>query len=267
MSASILDRPPPEPSRRIPYGADASQFGDLRFPAGSGPWPVVVLIHGGYWRARYELAYFGHAAEALMAAGLATWNIEYRRLGNGGGWPGTFQDVGVAVDHLRALAGEHALDLTRVVTLGHSAGGHLALWAAGRPRIPKGSPLWTAEPLPIAGVVALAGICDLCQAWELNLSDGVADQVMGGGPATQPERYAAACPTDLLPLGVRQTLIHGTADDSVPFALSRDYAAAARTAGDPVELITLEGADHFGIVDPQAPEWQVTLEAVQRLAS
>jgi acetyl esterase/lipase len=266
MSEHILDRPAPLADERIAYGGDTSQVGDLRLPASGGPWPVVVVIHGGYYRARYGLDYMGHAAAALTTRGLATWNIEYRRLGNpGGGWPGTFMDVGAAVDVLRTLGARYQLNLTRVVTLGHSAGGQLALWAAGRHRIPASSPLHASDPLPIAGAISLAGVCDLRVGWRLRLSGGVIGQLMGGSPTDQPDRYTAASPADLLPLGVPQALIHGTADDDVPYALSRDYAAAATAAGDHAELIALDGVGHFELVDPTTSRWRTVQDATLRL--
>jgi acetyl esterase/lipase len=262
----ILDRPAPTADARIAYGPDRFQFADLRLPAGAGPHPVVLGIHGGYWRARYGLEYFGHVCAALTATGAATWNIEYRRLGNrGGGWPGTFLDVGLALDHLRTLAQTHSLDLSRVVAIGHSAGGQLALWAAGRQRIPVGSDLHATTPLPLRGAVALAGVCDLRQAWALRLSDGVTNQLMGGAPERWPARYAAASPAELLPLGIPQVLIHGTADENVPYALSRDYQAAALAAGDVATLITLPGAGHFAIVDPMSREWPQVVAAIRPL--
>jgi acetyl esterase/lipase len=262
----ILERPAPPADARIAYGPDDQQFGDLRLPAGPGPYPVVVAIHGGYWRARYGLEYFGHVCAALAQSGVATWNIEYRRLGNPvGGWPGTFADVAQAVDYLRALAPRHALDLARVVALGHSAGGHLALWAAARHRLPGDHPLRGAAPLPLAGVVALAGVCDLRQAWALRLSDGVVRPFLGGAPDDVPDRYAAASPAELLPLGVPQALVHGTADPNVPYVVSRDYAARASAAGDAATLITLSGAGHFEMVDPETPEWRTALGATLRL--
>lgn len=227
---------------------------------------MVIAIHGGYWRARVELDYFGHLCAALARAGVATWNVEYRRLGNaGGGWPGTFADVACAVDHLRALAPTHALDLARVVALGHSAGGHLALWAAARHRLPADHPLRGEEPLPLAGVVALAGVCDLRQAWELRLSDAVVRLFMGGTPDEVLERYAAGSPAELLPLGVPQVLFHGTADLDVPYVVSRDYQARATAAGDDATLLTLTGSGHFEMVDPETPEWRLVQDATLRL--
>jgi acetyl esterase/lipase len=266
VSEHILERPTPPADERIPYGPDAFQYGDLRLPGAGAPWPVVVLIHGGYYRARYGLHYFGHAAAALTALGIATWNVEYRRLGNpGGGWPTTFHDVGAAVDALRVLAPRFGLDLARVAALGHSAGGHLALWAAGRQRIIAESALHVADPLALAGAVALAGVCDLREGWRLRLSGGVIVQLMGGSPAEHPERYAAASPAALLPLGVPQMLLHGTADADVPYALSRDYAASAQAASDPVELITLDSVGHFELVDPTSAVWSAVADATLRL--
>src|SRR5262245_60200302 len=140
------------------------QFGELRLPGGDGPHPVVIAIHGGFWKAAYGLDHIGPVCEALAGAGVATWNLEYRRIGNpGGGWPGTLEDVALGAGHLREIAGEHRLDLKRVVVVGHSAGGHLALWLAGRGR---------SRDMPLRGVVSLAGVADLRLAWELRLSNG-----------------------------------------------------------------------------------------------
>ncbi len=266
MSQEIIDRPAPPADERIAYGPEHEQFGDLRLPTGDGPFPVVIGIHGGYWRNRYGLGYFGHVCATLAARGVATWNVEYRRLGDaGGGWPGTLLDVGAAADALRTLAPTYPLDLTRVVALGHSAGGHLACWLAGRARIPVESALHSADPLPLSGAVTLAGVLDLRRAWELRLSENVTEQLLGGTPDSVPERYAAASPYDLLPLGVRQVLVHGTADDSVPYEIGERYAARARQVGDGVELITLPRAGHFELVDPQSAEWPLVERAVLRL--
>ena len=257
---------------RTAYGSDPQQFGELRLPAGAGPHPVVLLLHGGYWRARYDLAYFGHAAADLTAHGYATWNLEYRRVGNpGGGWPGMFQDVAAGMDHLRTLATSHPLDLDRVVLLGHSAGGQLALWLAARAHISPESALYTAGRTPYAptpkAAVSLAGVLDLRQASARHLSNNAAHELLGGPPEQFPDRYAAASPAELLPLGVPAILIHGTADSNVPYALSHDYAQAARAAGDAVELVTLPGVGHFEIVDPRAPQWEMVVQAVERASA
>lgn len=268
-SEDILDRAAPPADIRLAYGPAQSQFGELRLVkgAGAGPFPVVVAIHGGYWRARYGLDHLGHACAALTTAGFATWSVEYRRVGEaGGGWPGTLEDVAEAIDFLRDLARDHPLDLGRVVAMGHSAGGHLALWAAGRHRIPPRSRLQMDDPLPLRGVVSLAGVCDLRRAWGLGLSDGAAAQLMGGTPAQVPERYAGASPAELLPLGVPQALVHGTADADVPFEISAGYHSRAMAAGDSAELISLPGAGHFEIVNPDTREWQTVIAAVRRLA-
>lgn len=266
MSGSILDVPAPRADARIPYGAGEYHFGDLRLPRGAGPYPVAIVIHGGYWRARYDLEHIGHLCAALTRAGLATWSLEYRRLGNpGGGWPGTFLDVAAGADYLRQLAGSFPLDLAQVVAVGHSAGGHLAAWLAGRHHIAPASPLHAEHPLPLRGVAPLAGVLDLQRADELRLSAGVTGELMGGAPDQYPDRYAAASPAALLPLGVRQILLHGTADEDVPYAISRDYVAAAQAAGDDAELVTLPGAGHFEVIDPRSAEWPQVERAVLRL--
>jgi acetyl esterase/lipase len=261
----ILTAKPPPADLRLAYGPDALQFGELRLPPGAGPHPVAIVIHGGFWRAAYDLTHIGHLAAALTAAGVATWTIEYRRIGNpGGGWPGTFRDVAAAADALRILAPGHALDLSRVVSIGHSAGGHLALWLAGRGRVPAGHPLHTADPLPLRRAVGLAAVSDLRMGWELRLSNGVVETFLGGSPDAVPERYAVASPAALLPLGVPQVLIHGTEDDTVPFAISEVYRDLAVALDDPVTLVPLPGLEHFAPIDPESTAWPVVLDAVKR---
>ncbi len=268
MQPDILTLPPPEADLRLPYGANPLQFGDLRLPAGPGPHPVVVVVHGGYWRAAYDLTHVGHMAAALTALGMATWTVEYRRLGNdGGGWPGTFHDVAAATDSLHALAQGRHLDLTRVVALGHSAGGHLALWLAARHRIPPADALSSPQPLALRGVVALAPVADLMQAWDLRLSDGVVRELMGGTPQEHPARYATASPAALLPLGLPQILIHGVGDRHVPYIVSQHYRRAALARGDDVTLVTPPRADHFALIDPRSQDWPTVSAAVARLLS
>lgn len=265
-SEDILTLPAPQADVRIPYARDKWCFGDLRLPHSGGPHPVVVALHGGYWRARYGPDYMGHLCAALTAMGAATWNVEYRRLGNrGGGWPGTLLDVARAADHLRELAGQYSLDLTRVVAIGHSAGGQLAFWLAGRNRVPAGSAVAAGNPLPLAGAVSLAGVLDLRRGFELRLSDDVIRQFLGGPPDEHPDRYDAASPIELAPLGVRQILIHGSEDETVPYEISHRYYDAARARGDDVELVTLPGVGHFEIVDPRTRAWPLVVTAVRSL--
>ena len=273
------NRPSSIKTSRLAYGPDYLQFGELYLPGEPGPHPTVILIHGGYWRARYGLDLMTGLAEDLAARGYTAWNIEYRRVGDpGGGWPGTLLDVALAADYLRILATTYALDLQRVVSIGHSAGGHLALWLAARPRIAHDSPLAgshitlpgsdnneTATPLALAGAISLAGVVDLEMAWQFNLSNGAVVDLLGGGFTDVPERYAAASPAAMLALEVPQVLIHGTNDASVPLQVSQAYVAAARAVNDPVTYIELKGVDHFDVIDPHTTAWAFTVEALQKL--
>jgi acetyl esterase/lipase len=261
MTPQELTAVPARPAdMRVEYGADSNQFGELRIPVGRGPHPVVVLIHGGCFKAAYaSLRDLGPMGDALKLQGIATWNVEYRRLGQpGGGWPGTHQDVGRAVDQLRGLAEAYRLDLNRVVIVGHSAGGHLAMWAASRSRIPSSSALYVNNPLKVQGVVDLAGPVDLSaniDGYESLCKDTVITSLLGGTPATVPERYAQASPRSLLPLGVPQVLILGQYEEFVPLALAQEYVAAARQAGDSVQLEVIPGVGHFEIASPRARTW------------
>ena len=258
------------PDHRIAYGEDSSNYGELRLPAGSGPHPVVVLIHGGCFKAAYattrDLAPMG---DALKDAGIATWNVEYRRVGQpGGGWPGTYLDVGRAVDHLRSLAREYPLDLSRVVILGHSAGGHLAMWSAARSRVPASSPLHVENPLAVRGVIDLAGPLDLTAnipGYEALCRDSVITSLMGGSPASVGERYSQASPIKLLPLGVPQVLIWGTQEDFVPRPFVDSYVEQATRAGDRVRLIVIPGAGHFETANPRASTWPRVEGAIRSL--
>lgn len=256
----LLARPRPDADRRIAYGADPLQFGELWLPKGAGPHPAVVLIHGGCWRADLPgLELMDYVADDLRARGMAVWNIEYRRIGHaGGGYPGTFQDVAAAADHLRTLAGPHGLDLGRVALSGHSAGGHLAVWALARPRLPRTSPLFAADPLAARGVVSLAGIVDLA-AYHADGPDacggpGTIDALVGAR-ARKGEVYADTSPPTMLPLGGRQVLVSGELDPIVPSRFGAAYGAAAQAAGDAACVIDLPQAGHFELIDPTAPAW------------
>ena len=252
---------------RLAYGEDQFQFGELYLPDGQGPYPVAILIHGGYWRARYGLDLMNGLAEDLAARGIAAWNIEYRRVGNpGGGWPGTFLDVARATDYLREIATTYKLNLNRIVPIGHSAGGHLALWLAARPRIPAESPISPREqPLALSGAISLAGVLDLKLAYELHLSSDAVVELLGAGPSEVPERYAATSPAALLPLGVPQVLIHGTADEHVPIQVSQGYAAAARAAGDAIDYFEPAGVDHFDVINAGTEVWRLTVGKLEAL--
>lgn len=270
MKARHQQRP-----RRLAYGPGPLQFGELRVPNGPGPHPGVILIHGGFWRAQYGYALMDGLADDLAARGIASWNIEYRRVGDpGGGWPNTLLDVAAAADHLLTLAPRYALDLKRIAAIGHSAGGHLALWLAGRSHLSKVGPLASAagplkagerQRIPLAGVISLAGVNDLALGWRLDLGDNAVGALLGGSPDEVPERYAAVSPAALLPLGLPQVLVHGTADNRVPLRLSQEYAQAASAAGDQVNLIELAGADHFALIAPHSVAWARTVEALQDL--
>lgn len=254
---------------RLAYGSQACQFGELYLPAGPGPHPVAILIHGGYWRALYGLALMNELGCDLAGRGIAAWNIEYRRVGNpGGGWPGTFLDVACAADALRELAGAYNLDMRRIVSLGHSAGGHLAFWLAARAHIPANSaigPQQEREPLALAGAISLAGVLDLTLAYHLHLSNDAVVELLGASPGERPARYAEASPAALLPLGLPQVLIHGTGDEHVPIQVSQEYAAAARAAGDPLVFLEPADVDHFEVIQAGTAVWALTVQHLEQL--
>jgi acetyl esterase/lipase len=237
------------------YGPGPDRFGELWRPASPGPWPVVALLHGGFWRAGRTLELMRPLAADLAGRGFAAWNLEYRRVGQpGGGWPGTCEDVAAGLDHLAGLAAQAPLDLDRLVVAGHSAGGHLALWSAARAGLPPGAPGAAPRVIPWLAV-SLAGVCDLHAGAADGIGEGAVAGFLGATPEQAPERYRLASPRSRLPLGVRQLLVHGDADTRVPVEQSRAYAAAAAAAGDPVELVELAGVDHMAVIDPASPAW------------
>jgi len=272
LSASDIPRlPSTPPTARIAYGPAPQQFADLRLPADSpAARPVVVILHGGCWREYADTAYTAPLASALVREGWATWNVEYRGVHQpGGGWPGTLLDAGAGIDALRKAAPDYRLDLARVVAIGHSAGGHLALWAATRARTPASSPLSGSNPLPLLGVVSMAGIADLAAFYEYGqgpCGDGL-PRLMGGPPASHPDRYAAASPFERLPLGVPHVLLWGALDRIVPRDLFAAYEAAARQAGDRVESITIDGVGHHEFGSPSGPAYEALVSAINRLLS
>jgi len=252
MSASdVVDLPQPEPDHRLSYGEDPLQFGELRLPEGEGPFPVVIVIHGGCWLAEYDLGYMSAFADALTSAGVATWSIEYRRVGDeGGGWPGTFQDVADAADFLLEIALKHNLDLDQTAVVGHSAGGHLALWLAGRKWLDADDPLRGEGPLALNGVVALAGIPDLAAYAAPDGCGSAVSGLLGGEPGEVVDRVQRASPIAMVPLGVTQALVIGEHDPIVPKTQADSFVDAARQMGDSVAVTTILGAGHFELVDP-----------------
>jgi len=264
MSASdALELPRPEPDHRIAYGDDPLQFGELRIPEGEGPFPVAIVIHGGCWLAEYDLGYMSAFADALTATGVATWSIEYRRVGNeGGGWPGTFQDVADAADYLLEIALEHELDMDQVAAVGHSAGGHLALWLAGRKWLDGEDPLRGEGPLALNGVVALAGIPDL-EAYAAPEGCGAAvSGLLGGEPDEVADRIQRASPIQLVPFGIDVAMVIGSRDPIVPASQARNFEEAARQMGDVVEVIEIGGAGHFELVDPSRGGFEIIRDTV-----
>jgi acetyl esterase/lipase len=259
QSEDILTSKPPNADLRLTYGSDPNQFVDVRIPAGQGPHLVVFFIHGGYWRAQYDLTYAGHLCQALKKAGVATWNVEYRRVGNpGGGWPGTFEDVRSAYRKLLgtsevAKTASPPLDLKRVCVAGHSAGGQLALCLA-------------AHEASVTRVVSLAGVLDLRRGWELHLSNDAVSSFLGGPPADVPDHYREASPAEQPIPHAIQNIIHGTADTSVPYDISKNYAERKKKSGEHVELITLPDIGHFEIVDPGSAVWSKVQEIFLSLA-
>ena len=236
------------------YGSHFHQLADLVLPAGDGPFPVAVVLHGGFWREQHSLDLTDDLARDLARRGFAAWNVEFRRVGevSEGGYPTTLEDVAAAID---ALAGLDApLDLGRVVAVGHSAGGQLALWAAAR----------EAPAVSLVGAVAQAGVSDLREADRLQLGEGATAAFMGGHADDVPERYADASPVERLPLRVPQLLVHGEADARVPADMSRRYAEAARAADDEVELVLRPGEDHFVHLEPAGGAWADVVRWLER---
>ena len=253
-----MDVPLPDSSSplRIAYGDDPLQFGDLYLPDAAGAadgLPVVVLIHGGFWRNRYGLDLMVPLADDLVGRGYAAWNIEYRRVGDaGGGWPGTLTDVAAAVDRLATLSPEHGLDLGRVAIVGHSAGGHLALWSAGRTAIAAGSP--GADPTVVPVVAIGQGpVVGLASAAEAGLGGGAVVDFLGGPPESHPDRYLVATPS--LSAGPAMLAVVGSADDIVPPPFSVDTAQPGA-----VEVVTVDGADHFDLIDPSHAAWSAVVD-------
>lgn len=268
--AQYSTRSQPHAEILVPYGDDPSQFVEVWLPAGEGPHPVVVMIHGGCWTASVaSLSIMNELSDDLRKRGIAVWNIEYRRVDQpGGGYPGTFQDVAAAVDTLRDKAELYRLKLDKVVAAGHSAGGHLALWAAARPSLPATSVLHSADPQWIDAVVSIAGLADL-QA--LNAPDihGCGPEpiaaLIGSPSPERPDVYADTSPAALLPIGVTQISIHADKDAIAPAKVGEAYTAKARKAGDAAEFVTIKDAGHFELIAVEAQGWKTVAARIEAL--
>ncbi len=288
--SDVLSRPSRSPDLVLTYGEGEDRVADVRIPADVhvpagvrlppdgrevsgmplGRSPLVIFFHGGFWRATYDRAHAGPLGEAFADSGFVVCTPEYRRVGQaGGGWPGTFEDVTAAVAVLPELvadATEGLTDGSQVVLAGHSAGGHLALWAAAQ-QSPAARPASAAGPALDArghrglAVVSLAGVCDLASAYRQGLGSGAAGELMGGGPELYPARYAIADPMNLTPIGAPITLVHGTGDDRVPWHQSWDFAAKAQASGDDVTCTRIDGGGHFDVIDPLSAAWPTVLAA------
>jgi acetyl esterase/lipase len=270
----ILLRPAPAADHRIFYGVGPSQFGDLWIPPEprKAALPLVVLFHGGWWNAQYGLGYGGHLCAALKREGIAAWSVEYRRVGEpGGGWPGTFQDAADGLDFVDALAKSYPLDRSRVIAMGHSAGGHLAFWAAGRHHVDPYSEVYRPPKIALRGAIALAGAVDLRMTIDLAGHFTFAHDrqevyaLMSGPPEQLADRYSAGNPGDLLPFHVPQVLIQGSDDDQIPPELPSRWAEKSRRAGDSATVHMIPSADHFDVVDPESHAWKTVLDSVRKM--
>jgi acetyl esterase/lipase len=247
-SDDILTLRPPPYDVRLTYGSDPNQFLDLRLPKGAGDSPLVINIHGGFWRAKYNLDHAGHLCAALTAKGLATANLEYRRVGSeGGGWPGTFADIRSAYSYLLQNARQHKVDQSRIVVMGHSSGGQLALCLAAQER-------------GVKRVVSLAGVVNLKRAYELHLSNDAVAEFLQGTPREVPDHYREADPMQLAIPQAQQQLVQGSADDTVPPVFASDYVAAKQNRTgkekEDVHLLEIPGAGHFDLIDPRTEAWK-----------
>jgi acetyl esterase/lipase len=265
--ASYLALSGPAPSATFAYGSAPSQYAELFLPRGAGPFPVAVLVHGGCWTREFGgITQLRNVAGALAARGIAAWNVEYRRVDEpGGGYPGTYQDMNAALSMLAQQAQRYPIDLNRLVAVGHSAGGQLVQWMAGRPRIPNTSPLYLPDPLPVRKVVSLGGLADLRREQDLIKSscDREIGQLTGAPGDQRPDVFSDTNAGDLLPNGSRTILVTGELDRISPPRAAHDFAARARKAGDAAEVVILPGASHYDEVAASSASWPLVLDAIE----
>lgn len=254
----IVRMPIQAPTAIFHYGKEKLQYGELRMPSGKGPFPLVIIIHGGCWLSQMATTkIMSPLATAITKEGIATWSIEYRGVDvPGGRWPGTYNDANAGIQYINKIAKKYNLDLNKVIILGHSAGGELALWEAAKTK------------LPIRGVIDLSGPGNLPEFYPLQMHTCGADvvtQLMHGSPTQNPSNYKKGSPSELLPLGVKQILITGAEDIDVPSYLAQSYAQAAQKAGDTVQFIEVKNAAHFEMVSPSSTAWPVVNKAILEL--
>jgi acetyl esterase/lipase len=258
----------PAPTATIAYGSAPSQFAELFRPSGPGPFPVVVLVHGGCWTVQFGgIRQMHNVAGALAARGIAVWNVEYRRADeDGGGYPGTYLDINAALDSLAAQAGKYQLDTSRLVAMGHSAGGQLVQWMAGRSRIAPSSVLYQAKPLAVHQVISLGGLADLRREKELIQHSCGRDtaQLAGLPSAARPDVFSDTSAAELIPNGSRTVLITGELDTISPPRAAYAYAALAQAAGDQAEVVILPGASHYDEIAASSPAWQLILPVIEQ---
>ena len=265
----LVKRPHPQATTTIEYGTDPLQKVDLWVPEGKGEFPVVVMVHGGCWQTAVANRHLmDWVAEDLRQDGIAVWNIEYRGVDRpGGGYPGTFTDVAAATDQLTAVAAKYHFNTRRIVAVGHSAGGHLALWLAGRPKLPKTSPLHTANPLPISHVISLGGLPDL-EATATSPDNGCGCEVVAKLIGTgRPDPYADTSVPRLFPLGVAQELVNGREDKIIPGRMATDYTDKAKAAGDPVTLHIMPDTGHVELIAPESAAWREAKRLIKKALS
>ncbi|MDO8439342.1 MAG: alpha/beta hydrolase [Telluria sp.] len=257
----------PPPTATFAYGSAPSQFAELFLPAGAGPFPVVVLVHGGCWTVQFGgIRQMHNVAGALAARGIAVWNVEYRRHDEeGGGYPGTYLDLNAALDRLAAEAPKHRLDTSRMVAMGHSAGGQLVQWLAGRGRIAPSSPLFQATPFPVRHVISLGGLADLRAEQALIKSSCGRDiaQLAGSPSAQRPDVFSDTSAAELIPNGSRTVLITGALDTISPPRAAYAYAARAQAAGDAATVLILPNASHYDEVAASSPAWPLVLREIE----
>lgn len=251
---------------RIAYGKNEFQFAELRLPETEGLKPVAIVVHGGCYLSKHSFDYMNELSDAITDIGFATWNLEYRRVGNpGGGWPLTFLDVADGTDHLRHIAEKYTLNLDQTIVVGHSSGGQLGIWLAGRDKISSTSELYRPAPLPIQTSVALAPVADIARRYRQENCDNSAEKLMGGSPGSQKERYKQVSPVEMLPINANQIVLLGEQDTQTRKEETSEYMDKAKATGSHAEFLWLKNSNHFTFLKPEEPAGQEVLRVIKTL--